>query len=285
MEWLECMNNAIEYIEAHLGEETDIKAAARAAASSPFHFQRMFHMLSGFTVADYIRRRRLTLGAQELAVKGCKVIDAALMYGYESPESFAKAFKKLHGITPAEARLPGAKLKAFPKLSFHISVKGDRDMDYSIVEKQGFEVAGVLRRISAKDGVNFMQVPAFWDECMKDGSYESICRMADGGEMYGICLDFAEDQTQFGYMIAARAKGGAPKGFVKRGIPAATWAVFRAVGPVPFAVQDVTKRIFSEWFPSTGYEHDDAPELEVYPMGNPGAAEYCTEIWIPVKKK
>lgn len=285
MEWLECMNNAIEYIEAHLEEETDIKAAARAAASSPFHFQRMFHMLSGFTVADYIRRRRLTLGAQELAVKKCRVLDAALKYGYESPESFAKAFKKLHGITPAKARISGATLKAFPKLSFHISVKGDRDMDYSIVEKPGFEVAGVLKRISTKDGINFVQVPAFWDECMKDGSYESVCRLANGGSMLGICLDFAEDQTHFNYMIAAEVKGETPEGFAKRSIPAATWAVFRAVGPVSAVVQDVTRRIFSEWFPSTGYEHADAPELEVYPMGDPKAADYCTEIWIPVKKK
>jgi AraC family transcriptional regulator len=285
MEWLECMNNAIEYIEAHLMEETDIKAAARAAASSPFHFQRMFHMLTGVTVADYIRRRRLTLGAQELAAKKCRVLDAALKYGYESPEAFSKAFKKLHGVTPAEARLPGAMLKAFPKLSFHISVKGDRDMDYSIVEKQGFEVAGVLKRISTKDGANFISVPQFWEECMKDGSYEKICRMAGGGETYGICLDFAPDQSQFSYMIAAKAQGEVPKGLIRRSIPAATWAVFRAAGPVPFAIQDVTKRIFSEWFPSTGYEHDDAPELEVYSMGDPQAADYCTEVWMPVKKK
>jgi AraC family transcriptional regulator len=285
MEWLECMNNALCYIEEHLTEETDIKAAARAAASSPFHFQRMFHMLTGLTVADYIRRRRLTLGAQELAAKKCRVIDAALKYGYDSPESFSKAFKKLHGISPAEARNPGARLKAFPKLSFHISVKGDRDMDYSILEKQGFEVAGVIKRISTKDGVNFVEVPAFWDECMKDGSFDKVCALANGGCIYGMCFDFAEDQTQFDYMIAADSKGAVPEGLVRRSVPAATWAVFRAVGPVSSAVQDVTKRIFSEWFPSTGYEHEDAPELEVYPDGDTGAADYCTEIWIPVKKK
>jgi AraC family transcriptional regulator len=285
MEWLECMNNAIAYIESHLEEETDINSAARAAASSTFHFQRMFHMLSGFTVADYIRRRRLTLSAQELAVSKCRVIDAALKYGYESPESFAKAFKKLHGITPVEARANGAKLKAFPKLSFHITVKGDKDMDYSIIEKEGFEVAGVLKRISTKDGINFVQVPAFWDECMKNGSYEDVCRLGNGGNMYGICLEFAEDQTQFDYMIAVEASGDVPAGFVKRTIPAATWAVFRAVGPVSAVVSDVTKRIYSEWFPSTGYEHAAAPELEVYPMGDPRSADYCTEIWIPIKKK
>ncbi len=118
------MRNALDYIEANIDGDISIKRAAEAAASSPFHFQCMFSMLTGMTVADYIRKRRLTLSAQELAAGKCRVIDAALKYGYKTPESFSKAFRKLHGITPARAKAPGAELKAFPKLSFHISITG-----------------------------------------------------------------------------------------------------------------------------------------------------------------
>ncbi len=286
MEWIDCMRNALVYIEANLDGDISIKRAAEIAASSTFHFQRAFSMLTGVTVADYIRKRRLTLSAQELAAKKCRVIDAALKYGYETPESFAKAFRKLHGITPAQARAPGAELKAFPKISFHISITGGKDMDYRIEEKQEFEVIGAAKRISTKDGVNFKEVPAFWEDCWRDGTCEKICAAAAGSYMYGLCLEFKEDQTEFEYMIAADApEGKLPAGLEKRKIPAATWAVFTAVGPVTEAVQDITKRIYSEWFPATGYEHDDAPEIEAYPEGDTSSPGYRCEIWIPVKKK
>lgn len=280
------MNDAIEYIEARLGEELDIRGIAQAAASSPFHFQRMFSMLTGTTVADYIRRRRMTLAAQELASTGCRVVDAALKYGYETPESFSKAFSRMHGISPSQAREPGAALKAFPRIFFRISIKGDRDMDYSIIEKEGFEIAGAARKISTRDGVNFAEVPAFWRESYSDGTCEKVCSVSGGGNIYGVCLDFAENGSDFTYMIAADApKGELPQGFVRRKVPAATWAVFTATGPLPGSVQDVTKRIFSEWFPATGYEHDDAPELEVYLPGDNSSPDYRCEIWIPIKKK
>lgn len=286
MEWLDCMSNALDYIEANLDGDISIKKVAEIAASSPFHFQRMFSMLTGVTVADYIRKRRLTLSAQELAAAKCKVIDAALKYGYETPESFTKAFRRLHGITPAQAKQPGAELKAFPKLSFHISIIGDKDMDYRIEEKKAFEVAGIVKRISTKDGINFTEVPAFWRQSMADGSYERVCRMAGNGSTYGVCLDFAEDQTEFTYMIAADApKGELPKGMVKSKVPAATWAVFTSVGPLPGSIQQVTQRIFSEWFPATGYVHDEAPEIEAYLPGDTSSPEYKCEVWIPVKKK
>jgi len=286
MEWLDCMKNAIEFIEAHIEDRLDIKQVARIAASSVFHFQRMFSMLTDITVADYIRKRRLTLAAQELAANKSRVINIAMKYGYETPESFAKAFKKLHGITPSQARLPGAQLVAFPKISFHISIRGGRDMDYRIEQKQAFEVAGAIRSISTKDGANFKEVPAFWEDAAKDGTCEKVCAMAAGGNMYGICMDFEEDMSRFNYMIAADApEGELPAGMVKRQMPAATWAVFTSVGPLPEAIQKVTQSIFSEWFPSTGYEHGNAPEIEVYFPGDTSCADYRCEVWIPVKKK
>ena len=125
MEWLDWMRNSIAYLEDHLEEKFDINEVAKAACSSKFHFQRMFQMLTGITVAEYVRRRRLTLAAQELAMTKTKVLDIALKYGYETPESFAKAFLKIHGITPSAARKSGSMLKSYPRMSFHISLTGD----------------------------------------------------------------------------------------------------------------------------------------------------------------
>lgn len=149
MEWLNKMMDAINYMEMNMEGQLDIKDIAKAACSSPFHFQRMFHMMTGFTVAEYIRNSKLTLAAQELAIlSNIRVIDVALKYGYDSPESFAKAFRRAHGITPSAARGPGANLKAFPCISFHLSLKGDKDMDYRIIQKEAFKVIGKVIKVN-----------------------------------------------------------------------------------------------------------------------------------------
>jgi len=281
------MMNAIDYMEGHMEEQFNIEEAARAAYSSTFHFQRMFHMLTGMTVAEYMRKRKLTLAAQELAVsKDARVLDVALKYGYDSPESFAKAFRRVHGITPSAARGSGAILKAYPRISFHLSLKGDKDMDYRIVEKKEYEVIGKAIKVSCKDGENFRRIPEFWEECCSDGTTEKLCSASKGNPLLGICMDMELNNEQLTYMIAVESDGSiADSSLITRTIPAATWAVFTSVGPMPGAIQEVWKRIFQEWFPATGYEHAEAPELEVYLEGDAGAEDYRCEVWIPVIKK
>jgi AraC family transcriptional regulator len=282
MNWLDAMNTALEYLEANITEKLDIEKVAKIALSSTFHFQRMYHMITGVTIAEYIRRRRLTLAAQDI-ISGEKIINVAYKYGYETPEAFTKAFGKMHGISPSAAREPGANLKAYPKLSFHISIKGDKDMNYKIVDKRSFTVVGKQRRITMVDGENFKQVPKFWDDCMKDGSYQWISSKAGKLGVLGICKDFGKDE--FNYMIGVEEiKDTLPKRYISATIPAATWAVFESVGALPEAIQDLTRRIFTEWLPSAGYQHDCAPELEVYPEGDFYSTDYKCEIWIPIKK-
>ena len=282
MDWFSAMNNAVEYMEDNITEKLDIDKLAKIALSSTFHFQRMYHMITGVTIAEYIRRRRLTLATQDI-ISGEKIINVAYKYGYETPEAFTKAFRKMHGISPSAAREPGANLKAYPKLSFHISIKGDKDMNYKIVDKGSFKVVGKQRRITMADGENFKQVPEFWYDCMKDGSHQWICSRAGKLGVLGICKDFGKDE--FNYMIGVEEiKDTLPKGYISASIPAATWAVFESVGALPEAIQDLTRRIFTEWLPSTGYQHDCAPELEVYPVGDTSSANYRCEIWIPIKK-
>ena len=284
--------DALEYLEEHLDDECDISEAARIACSSPFHFQRMFHMLTGVTVADYVRKRRLSLAAQELASSNIKVIDVAFKYGYDTPEAFTKAFRKAFALTPSSARRSGARLKVFPRLSFQISLKGDQDMDYRIVEKPAFKIVGAEVRVSTRDGENMQAIPKFWGESMASGVVKRLADLTSresvlGDALLGVCTEFEQDQQEFTYLIAVEKTGDAiPEGLVEKSIPAASWAVFESVGAMPDAIQKVWGRIFSEFFPSTGFEHaEGGPEIEFYPPGDVQSADYVCEVWVPVVKK
>ena len=206
------MMGALDYVESNMDGEIDMAEAASIACASPFHFQRLFHMLTGITLVEYIRKRRLTLAAQELASTRVKVIDVALKYGYDTPEAFCKAFRRAHGITPREARKSESRLKAVPRLSFQVSLKGDQEMDYRIVEKPAFKVAGKGLRVSTKDGENLRTIPAYWQESNSNGTVEKLAKsvtrggVADGA-MLGICADFKHDIQEFTYIIGIENPG------------------------------------------------------------------------------
>ncbi len=287
MEGLQRMIASIDYIEKNLDADLPIEHVAMVACMSRFHFQRMFHMLTGVTVADYIRRRRLTLAAQELTHSKSKVIEIAYKYGYETPESFSKAFRKLHGLSPSAARRYNQSLKAFPRLSFQIQLKGDEEMNYRIVEKEAFRVVGKGIRTATIDGQNHRDIPAFWDESNRNGFTEKLVNDCGSMGLLGVCMEFDKQQEELTYFICAeRSNQAVPSDWEEKEIPASTWAVFQAIGPVPHAIEKIWDRIFSEWFPSTGYEHVDAPEIEAYPPnGDVTAEDHCCEIWIPIVKK
>jgi AraC family transcriptional regulator len=159
MDWLERMNSAMEYIEANLDGDISYDRIAQIACCSTYHFQRMFPFITGVTLSEYIRRRRLTLAAFELQTTNTKVIDVAVKYGYDSPEAFARAFKNLHGIMPVSARDKGVSLKAYPRMSFHISIKGDVEMNYRIEQRGPFEMFGVYGEINSNMKTAFSEVP------------------------------------------------------------------------------------------------------------------------------
>ena len=292
MEWSERMNAAIDYIEENLAGEIDFNVAAEKAACSTFHFQRMFFAVNGLTPAEYARRRRLTLAARELLSSSARVIDIAMKYGYESPDAFTRAFRNLHGVTPTAAREPGVQLVAFPRISFHIALKGGNDMDYRIIEKPAFDVIGKARKFTTVNGENFIKIPQFWNEFIEAKHYDVLMKLTQGkvgpvtgADSLGVCIA-GETMEVFTYAIGVQKPEGADTaGFDIIHIPAATWAIFESVGPMPKAIQDVTVQIFQEWFPSTGYEHDARPELEVYLPGDPNSPDYRCQVWMPVVKK
>ncbi|ERJ11140.1 AraC family transcriptional regulator [Haloplasma contractile] len=251
MEWLERMNDCIKYLEDHIEDKLDIDALASELYISKFHLQRLFHMLTGVTIGEYVRNRKLTLAAGDLTTNNAKVIEVAYKYGYESPKSFSRAFRKLHGVSPSVAKTSTSHLKAYPKMSFQIQLKGEQDMNYKLIEKESFKVVGKGLRTTKKDGQNIKNIPSFWEDCINNGDCQRIKELNTEKPMLGVC--FNHDVESVSYYIAVEKPEALNECmFEVKTIPFATWAVFESIGPMPDAIQTVTKRIFTEWFPSTG---------------------------------
>ena len=282
MDWLDRMNNAMEYIEAHLSESIEYDQVAKLACCSTYHFQRMFSFITGVPLSEYIRRRRLTLAAFELQHRDVKVIDIALKYGYESPEAFSRAFKKMHGVMPISTRDQGVSLKAYPRMSFHISIRGDVEMNYKIEEKEAFNMFGVSTVIHSTGDQPFIEIPAFWSKCIADGTVDRIRKAAglgDNGQIHGVLYNYQSDV--YSYMIGYHMpQNGLTEGFEQLSIPSLTYAIF-STGLYPdgqSGIHELWRRIWGEWFPTCNYEHANGP----YDRGN---HMYEMEVWIPVVKK
>lgn len=289
MDWITGIQNAINYIEEHLTEEINYDKVAEEAACSSFYFQRIFGVLCDISLGEYIRNRRLTLAGNELNVSDIKVIDIALKYGYESPESFTRAFSKFHGITPSEAKKNGSKLKSFSRLSVKITLSGGSMMDYKIVEKEAFEIIEKVEAHSIENDVNAKSIPDFWTKSHNDGTVKTLLEnTTDRTFIFGVCYGNNSDCAKtFDYSIGAvyNPKTAVPKGFRKNIIPARTWAIFECKGAMPKAMQDMWHKITSEFFPTSGYQPTYEMDIEAYTEGDMGESDYRSEIWIPVVKK
>ena len=289
MDWITGIQNAINYIEEHLTEEINYNKVAEEAACSSFYFQRIFGILCDISLGEYIRNRRLTLAGNELNASDIKVIDIALKYGYESPESFTRAFSKFHGITPSEAKKNGSKLKSFSRLSVKITLSGGYMMDYKIVEKEAFEIIEKVEAHSIENDVNAKSIPDFWTKSHNDGTVKTLLEnTTDRTFIFGVCYGNNSDCAKtFDYSIGAvyNPKTAVPKGFRKNIIPARTWAIFECKGAMPKAMQDMWHKITSEFFPTSGYQPTYEMDIEAYTEGDMGGSDYRSEIWIPVVKK
>ncbi|MBQ3146202.1 MAG: AraC family transcriptional regulator [Oscillospiraceae bacterium] len=289
MDWITGIQNAINYIEEHLTEEINYDKVADEAACSSFYFQRIFGVLCDISLGEYIRNRRLTLAGNELNASDIKVIDIALKYGYESPESFTRAFSKFHGITPSEAKKNGSKLKSFSRLSVKITLSGGSMMDYKIVEKEAFEIIEKVEAHSIENDVNAKSIPDFWTKSHNDGTVKTLLEnTTDRTFIFGVCYGNNADRAKtFDYSIGAvyNKKAAVPKGFRRNTIPARTWAIFECKGAMPKAMQDMWHKITSEFFPTSGYQPTYEMDIEAYTEGNMDESDYRSEIWIPVVKK
>ena len=287
MDWISGMQKALDYIESHLTEDIDYEKVAKESFSSAFHFQRVFSILCGYTVGEYVRLRRLSLAGAELASGNSKVIDVALKYGYDSPDSFSKAFQKFHGITPSNARTHGKMLKSFSRLSIKISLEGGSTMNYKIEEKDSFYVMEKVERHSTENGENLKSIPNFWNRAEEDGTIDKLKGVSLGdGYTFGICYGGASEDKSFDYSIAVRCAEDAevPCGFRKNRIDAKRWLIFDCTGPMPDAIQDTWSRIVSEFLPTSAYKPTYEMDIEAYSDGDVSCEDYRSEIWLPIKK-
>ncbi len=285
MDWLDRMNSVLDYIEEHLGETIDYEQMASLSLCPGNLFQRMFSNLTGTSLSEYIRRRRLSQAGMDLSSENVSVIDTALKFGYESADAFANAFKRQHGIPPSQAKIKGVILTHYPRLSFTLKIKGELEMKYKLVEKEGFTVVGKSLKTTQEENLKTQSIPRFWDRCNHDGTGERLCAIAPNQPLLGVCYGDEPDGT-FRYMIGTEAKGMVRDFEVLR-IPKATWAVFESVGPMPVSIQKVWNAVFQEFLPTSKYEHAPIPDFELYPDEgkDTNQADYRCEVWIPVIAK
>ena len=288
MDSLERMNLALAYIEENLCDEIEMQRVEQLALCSEYHFRRMFSFLAGVPLSEYIRRRRLTLAAFELQQSGVSVLDTAVKYGYSSPDAFTRAFVSLHGITPSEAKSSGQPLKAYPRLSFQLTIKGASEMNYRLEEKAPFGIVGLMRRVKLiYEGVN-PEIAAMWQslDAATIATLKALCNVEPKG-MISASTNFSEgrqDGGELDHYIGVATTEPAPDGLTRLEVPAYTWAVFESVGPFPETLQNIWGRIYAEWFPTSGYEQVHGPEILWNEGKDTTVPDYRSEIWIPVQK-
>lgn len=290
MDWITGISKAIDYIEEHITEPTDYARAAKEACSSPFNFQRVFALLCGYTLGDYVRMRRLTLAGEVLLSTDAKVIDVALKYGYDSPESFSRAFTRFRGVSPSAVR-KGAAIRSFSRICVKLILTGGSIMEYRIEKKQAAKII-CRRREFTKPGDDYTnrEIPEFWNECGRDGSMQKLCGYIKDSAQFkgllGVCFSTEMTDSGFPYGIGAEYDGESdPQDFEIVEIPAYTYAVFTVRGKMPDAFRETYRKICTEFFPQSGYEYGNGVEIEAYPSADVQNPDYSCEIWIAVKPK
>lgn len=284
MEWIERLNKAIDYIEEHMGEKIDYDQVAKVACCSTYHFQRMFAYMANVSLSEYIRRRRMSLAAVDLQSGDEKVVDVALKYGYTSPTSFNRAFQSVHGIAPSLVKEEGVSLRAYPPISFKIIIKGADKMNYRIEKKEAFRIVGIAELLHKEIDKNFEIVPQMWQKAAMDGSIPKLVSIMEGEPVGVLGVSVCNDFEEWKYFIAvASAKETVDQALEEYVVSPFTWAIFSGEGQCPQAIQELEQRIVTEWLPTSGYEYDNGPDIEVYLNPEPQNAKF--EVWIPVRKK
>ncbi len=280
MDWLDRMNQAMDYIEDHLDEAIPCETLAKIACCSTYHFQRMFAYIANMPLGEYIRRRRMAMAAVDLT-SGMSVMNAAVKYGYESATSFNRAFQKMHGIAPSKVREDGAAVKAFPKLRFHLTLSGGMELNYRIEHRASFSVVGWSEPLSERLEENFAVVPKLWQRVAENGCIERL--MALNHQMpYGLLGVSLCHESNWRYVIGVATDDAVPE-LERFEISSLTWAVFPGEGACPQAIQSLEQRVVTEWLPTSGYEYAVGPDLEVYL--SPDSQQSRFEVWIPVVKR
>lgn len=295
MDTLDRFNAALSYIESNLDGAIDGKEISKITLYSAYRFQKIFAAMSGISLSEYIRNRRLDRAAFDLRNTDETVMDIALKYGYDSPTAFNRAFQRLHGVAPSKVRTEkDLQLKAYPPMQIQLCIKGATVMKYRIVEQKAFSLVGYkLPTMRMKNFEQFKEIPKFWNEHFSNGNFAKLMSINlsekhDNGRVdgvLGICVVPDIDSEALNYYIATAYEKEVPDGMETVTVPDCTYAVFECKGKIPFSVQDMTRRLYGEWLPNSGYEWANAPDIERYFDGDPTSEDYVCELWLPVRAK
>ena len=291
MDILKQFNSAIEYIEANLCTEIDFDIAASIACVSTDSFVRFFSYITSMTLTEYIRRRRLTLAARDLRQDKTSIIDVAVKYEYNSATSFSRAFVKQHGITPSTYRKDGGSLKIYPPATFHITVKGAKEMDFRLVEVKETEIFGISKPYNGKDDNDREELRhTMWadrldniPERICEGKFDQPGNTALDGVWYGLWQDGR-------YMIAREKDYVKTTQLERRLIPAGTYVAFTSErgGFAGVEIPKLFDLIFDSWLPASEYKLKNDIIIEILHLWTSRKLRKENryyEVWIPVELK
>lgn len=297
MEWTETLRRTVDYLEEHLLEDGAAEGAARAVYLSPLYLQRGFKLVTGYFMGEYVRNRRLYLAGLEAIAGREKVIGLAYKYGYDTPESFSKAFSRFHGVSPAQLRQHPERLVPFLPLKITLSIRGGLGMDFTVEKMESFQLIGMEREFSPE--TSYREIPRFWDEFIgahcaplwagkkpETALEKAVCECGIGE--FGVCVDDCASPERFRYLIAGRYDGReVPEGLTVLSLSAMEWAKFQCSGPMPESLQSVNTKIFQEWLPGNPeFEIAYGANIEWYSMEKETSApDYESEIWLPVRRR
>lgn len=280
MDWLDCLNEAVEYIEQHITEEIDYGKLAETLGVPAYYFQKMFAGMADISLSEYIRRRRMSLAAVELINSSQRILDISLKYGYNSPTAFNRAFQGVHGASPSMVKKGLAPAAAYPALHFSMSVKGAEKLDFRMEKKEGFRILGVSCPLDEDLEKNFEKLPRMWDQALSNGTLGRLLLYMDG-QPSGLLGVSVHHTDKWKYLIAV-SSSKTPQMEERLDsylFPDALWAVFTGKGTNQ-SLQELERRVITEWLPSSGYEYAEIPDVEVYLKADPNDCEY--EYWLPV---
>ncbi|MGA8942772.1 MAG: AraC family transcriptional regulator [Thermoactinomyces sp.] len=287
---LKKLNQVIDYIEDHLTDDAlSLETISEYAGISDCHFRKIFFYLSGMTLGEYIKNRKLSEANKDL-LHGEKVTDVAFKYGYQSIDGFTRAFKKWSGFLPSDVVKKGIS-KSFPKLSFVITVKGGTAMEFRIEDKPAFNLVGVSKRVPMQfEGVNKEIVKlaeSITDEQKEEmHSLQNIEPYEIVNASFDTDADFLKEEGELTHLIGIlTTENQVSDRLEKIPVDACTWAIFPNEGPFPSTLQETMARIYSEWLPSSDYELINAPVFSFTKMDEHKKNHAYSEVWIPVQKK
>lgn len=283
------LNDAMDYIEAHLEEDFRLEEVAVSVGISDLSFRQLFCALTGMTLQEYVKNRRLSEASRAL-LRGSPVTETAYRYGYQSLDGFTRAFRKWSGLLPSEAART-RQGRTFQRLNFIVTVQGGDTMEYRIAEKPAFRFAGVSRRVPMQfEGVNPEIVRLA--ESITPEQREELHRLRDTEpeEIVNVSWDsdtgFQEERGELTHMIGVlTSHSDIGAGLDSREMPASLWAVFPCDGEFPMVMQDTMARIYSQWLVTADYELADSLSFSFTRMDASRPGRAYSEIWIPVRER